>query len=362
MDVIEVNQINPEPAFGQDRELVTDLTWSGENVPRVRRLSPDCHMPFISSKISVRDPEMDPCVPGRPLLRLTEEKKIREFLKIDLCHDELNGLYPLFWLLATQQSDHICSLHQQIVRGREIVITEDPGLHLLWYNNRVFIKPLPPCLTSYAFWKIFLCRGEGSAEVRQAALGYMRSYVHLIKCQSDINIAKKKMLINEDLDDKALLRFLHSFESVPDSDVTLRYRYGELRLGRINHYIKFYKRKLYYRKMRWHIGDYLNSFITPFAFVFALVSAALSAMQVGLAAQPPNVNQTNGWQKFTSVSQWSAVVFLILIALCTLVFPFVVCVLLLRELLFALASKVSCRRPVAVAQDTHKNKGERIHH
>ena len=359
-----MSQLTPsfpyEPAFEQHRELVTDLTWSGgfePTQPRVRWLSPDCHLLFISSKISVKNVEMDPCVPGRPLLPLTEEKKILGFLESDLCHDDLNRLYPLFWLLATQKSDHISSLHEQIVKGREIVITEDPGLHLLWYHNRVFIKPLPPCLTSHAFWKEFLCR-ESSAELRKAALGYMRSYVHLIKCQSDINVAKEKQLINigKDLDDKALLRFLHSFESVLDKDVTPRYRYGELRLSRINHYIKFYQRRLYYRKVHWHIGDYLSNFVTPFAFVFALVSAALSAMQVVLAAQPPNGNQTHGWQRFTSASQWSAVVFLILIATCTLAFPSVVSFLLLRELLFALGHRY--RR----SSGTHERKGERIHH
>jgi hypothetical protein len=297
------------------------------------------------------------CVPGQPLLPLSNEKKILEFLGRDLCHDHLNRLYPLFWLVATQKSDHISSLHEQILRGREIVITEDPGLHLLWYYNRVFIKPLPPYLTSHAFWKEFLCR-ESSADLRRAALGYMRSYVHLIKCQSDINVAKEKKLINigRNLDDEALLRFLHSFESVSDQDVTPRYQYGELRLSRINLYIKFYEGRLHYRKMHWQYGDYLSSFVTPFAFVFALVSAALSAMQVVLAAQPLNGNQTHGWQSLTSISQWSAVVFLILIATCTLVFPFVVCVLLLRELLYALG------RGRRRSSETPQQKGEQSHH
>ena len=294
-------------------------------------------------------------MPGRPLLPLSGETKILEFLERDLCHDHLNRLYPLLWLVATQRSDHISALHEQIVRGREIIVTEDPGLHLLWYHNRVFIKPLPPCLTSHAFWKEFLCR-ESSAELRKAALGYMRSYFHLIKCQSDINVAKEKKLINKDLDDEALLRFLHSFKSVSDNEVTRRYRYGELRLSRINLYIKFYEFRLYYRKMHWEYSDYLSSFVTPFAFIFALVSAALSAMQVVLAAQPPNGNQTRPWQDFTSASQWSAVVFLLLIVTCILVFPFVVCVLLLRELLFALGSGRR-RHP-----ETQERKGERIYH
>jgi hypothetical protein len=284
--------------------------------------------------------ETDPEVPGQPLLSVSEEQKVLDFLERDLCHDHLNRLYPIFWLVSTPRSDHISPLHNQIVRGREIVVTEDPGLHLLWYYDRVFIKPLPPYLTSHAFWKEYLCRETpASTDLRRAALGYVRSYFHLIKSQSDIYIAEEKNLIPKGLDAKALLRFLHSFGSVSDDDVTLRYRHGELRLSRINLFIKFYEFRLFYRKMQWQYSDYLNSLVAPLAFTFALVSVALSAMQVVLAAQPPNGNQTHGWQDFTSVSQWSAVVFLILVAMCILLFPSMVCILLLRELVFALGCR-----------------------
>jgi hypothetical protein len=295
------------------------------------------------SEEKVSKNETDPEVPGQPLLLVSEEQKVLDFLADDLCHEDLNSLYPIFWLVSTRKSNHISPLHNQIIRGREIVVTEDPGLHLLWYYDRVFIKPLPPYLTSHAFWKEFLCR-ESSADLRKAALGYVRSYRHLIKSQSDFNVAEEKKLIAKGVDAKALLRFLHSFESVSDDDVTLRYNYGELRLSRINLYIRFYKRRLFYRKMQWQYSDYLSSLVAPFVFAFALVSTALSAMQVVLAAQQPNGNQTHGWQKFTSVSQWSAVVFLILIAMCTLLFPFIVSVLLLRELLFALGCTSSRRK------------------
>ena len=157
----------------------------------------------------------------------------------------------------------------------------------------------------------------------------MRSYFHLIKCQSDVNVAKEKKLINigEDLDDMNLLRFLDSFESVSDTDVTPRYRYGELGLSQINLYIKFYERRLYYRKMG-------SEFLVTSAFIFVSISTTLSAMQVVLAAQPPNGNQTHRWQTFTSVSQWSAIIVLLFSAACALFPAFVVCVVLLRELLF----------------------------
>jgi cobalamin synthase len=98
--------------------------------------------------------------------------------------------------------------------------------------------------------------------------------------------------------------------------------------------------------MQWQYSDYMNGFVAPFVFTFALVSAALSAMQVVLAAQPPSGNQTHGWREFTSVSQWSAVVFLILIAICAVFFPFIICILLFRELVYAIRSKLRRRRNV----------------
>ena len=293
-----------------------------------------CHLTEFQLK-SRNETDPYPEIPGQPLLSVSEDEKVLDFLACDLRHDHLNTLYPIFWLVSTQKSDHISALHEQIVRGRTVVVTEDPGLHLLWYYDRVFIKPLPPYLTSHAFWKEFLCR-ESSADLRKAALGYVRSYCYLIKSQSDFNVAEEKKLIAEGVNAKDLLRFLHSFKSVSDDEVTLRYKYGELRLSRINFYIKFYERRLFYKQMQWQYSDYINTFVAPLVFTFALVSVALSAMQVVLAAQQPNVNQTHGWQKFTSVSQWSAVVFLILIAMSTLFLSSIVCTLLLREFLFAL--------------------------
>jgi hypothetical protein len=269
------------------------------------------------------------------LLSVSEEHKVLEFLARDLCHDHLNRLYPILWLVSTQRNDHISLLHEQIVRGREIVVTEDPGLHLLWYGNRVFIKPLPSYLTSHAFWKEFLCR-ESSADLRKAALGYVRSYRHLIQSQSDFNVAGEKKLIAKGVDATALLRFLHSFESVSDDDVTLRYNYGELSLSRINLYIIIYEYRSFYRKTP--LG-----FVTPLVFAF-LVSTALSAMQVVLAAQQSNGNQTHGWQKFTSISKWTGVVFLVLIAMCTLFLPFIASILLLRDIFFALGCTFGRRK------------------
>src|ERR1700742_4518037 len=115
-------------------------------------------------QIKTSNGEVDPCIPGQPLLSISREKDVYKFMAGDLLHDRLNDLYPIMWLIATQRNDHISALHAQIVKGRNIIITEDPGLHLLWYYDRVFIKPLPPYLTSRTIWSHFLCH-EDSAEL-----------------------------------------------------------------------------------------------------------------------------------------------------------------------------------------------------
>lgn len=278
---------------------------------------------------------LDISIPGQPLLTLSMKNDIKLFLQNDLLHDELNDLYPIMWLVGTQKSSHVSRLHEQRVRGRDIVVTEDPGLHLLWYYDRVFIKPLPLYLTSYAFWKHFLCDAD-SSELRKAALGLIRSYAFLIKSFSDAEVAREKKLIPQDVDIVALLHFLDRFrKGVQDEETTHRYKYGELRLSRLNTYTRLYKCKLYYRKTYWQYGDLLPPLLAPFVFIFALVSVALSAMQVVLAVRQ-NEGDNRAWQVFTSVSQWFSILCLLLTLACVLLVILVVLVLLLRELVYAM--------------------------
>lgn len=54
--------------------------------------------------------------------------------------------------MSTQSSSDVSSLHQQKVKWRKIIVTEDPRLHLIWKYDRMFIRPLPRYLLSYTFW------------------------------------------------------------------------------------------------------------------------------------------------------------------------------------------------------------------
>lgn len=71
-------------------------------------------------------------------------------------------------MMATQSSANINALHRQIFKGRKIVVTEDPQLHLIWLQDRIHIKPLPKCLLSHAFWNDVLLNPSPKGRPRQS--------------------------------------------------------------------------------------------------------------------------------------------------------------------------------------------------
>ncbi|KAL8684168.1 MAG: hypothetical protein Q9224_006552, partial [Gallowayella concinna] len=139
----------------------------------------------------------------------------QEFLTPDL-----DLLSPHLWLVATQSSSHIGPLHEQVLKGRTIIITENPELHLTWTGNRIFIKPIPRYMLSHAFWTTYLNpvspniaknteHYEPTQALIRAALGYMRTYYHLIQHESDLHIAKQSRLLPTDNDDITLETYHH---------------------------------------------------------------------------------------------------------------------------------------------------------
>lgn len=198
-------------------------------------------------------------VPEYPLVL---EPDVPSFLARQLLTPELNELSPNLWLVATPDSSHISSLHEQIVRGREIVVTDYARLHLLWYRNKVFIKPLPSYLLDDSFRTRHI---EGKRELELAATGFLRSYTYLIKCPQDLSIAVQTKLLPQSVikgieelrgdgaSGRDLFTLLRRYEGLPDDRVSARFRYGDLRLGRINFYNRIFRCELYYQKV---YGDY----------------------------------------------------------------------------------------------------------
>ena len=161
--------------------------------------------PFLKANQLVRDLEPQPggsqntTVPGQPSILLNDLSLTKKFLEDDLWSDDLERIAPRLWIMTTTSSANVNPLHHQRVKGREIVVTEDPRLHLVWIHDRIFIKPIPRYLLSHAFWETHLDRKpgplcDGGSNLRAAATGFLRSYRYLIRHESDFCIAQQDHL------------------------------------------------------------------------------------------------------------------------------------------------------------------------
>jgi hypothetical protein len=283
-------------------------------------------------------------LPSQPLISL-EDGEVLPFVEKELLTPLLDRMSPWLWLLATPKSTHVSALHAQLVRGRSITITEDPELHLIWISNRVFIKPLPAYLLSHAFWSHFLLHDKTLSkddqqrlkEILQAALGFVRTYLHLIRHESDLRIAHKEHLVPPDLDLETWMAFIKDFKYVEDWQVSGRYHYGELRLTRLNLWAKPILRRWHFRKATWQYGEYFARFIAPLLFIFTTWTVILDSMQVGLQSRP-------GWDRFGDASAVFSVASLIGV-LGTVAFLLGgLCILAGREIFYAVGKQIRKRR------------------
>ena len=287
-------------------------------------------------------------LPGQPRMRLRSSSLYQQLEKEFLTPD-LDSLAPHLWLVATQSSSHIGALHEQVLKGREIVLTENPELHLVWADGRIFIKPIPRYLLSHAFWITHLTpqRPSHTASVQheypskalvRATLGYMRTYYYLIQHESDLNIAKKSQLLpfdNPDITIESFHQFIASFGDLGDDDVSPRYSYGTLRLPRLNMWAKVFLHRFQFYQIYPQYSQYFARFYAPILFLFGLLSVALSAMQVGLQANNANGNGGNRWVALQSASLWFAVANLLCICTIGVAIALLFIFMLLRELAFA---------------------------
>ncbi|KAI9933585.1 hypothetical protein ASPWEDRAFT_30422 [Aspergillus wentii DTO 134E9] len=316
----------PIPPFSKDDQLEHSL-WISEKSNTAASICGE----NIRNKVSV---------PGHPLLSATDTEEVQKFLSDQLLTPRLNELYPIFWMVATRKSDHIYALHHQIVRGRDIIPSEDPGLHLIWYYDIIYVKPMPRYLLNYAFWRVHLSGcDEESAELRKSALGFMRTYSYLIQSEYDFDIARAKCLISKNIEGMNgfvdFLHFIDHFRHIQDSEVSRRYdHYGQLRLSRLNLWSKLYQWRMFYYKVDGQYGAYFARFTPPFLFIFGTVSVALSAMAVILAVDQDYEREPN-WA-FAQVSTWFSVVCLAIIAATIAFFPAMQVIFILEELVYVI--------------------------
>ncbi|KAK3897395.1 hypothetical protein C8A05DRAFT_19833 [Staphylotrichum tortipilum] len=269
-------------------------------------------------------------LPGQPRIRLGDG--LLAYLTESHTTDELDELLPFmrYIFVQTPSYDHIKPLHHQGSHERKIKVSENPGLHLVWYHELIFIKPIPAYFYSPDFWE-YLENADAEAEAATAAtkkhkplysacVGFMRSYYMLIKYEIDFQQACDLRLIpkkgNGQLPTyEEWCEFMVPFSQASDDLVSRRYHYGELRLTRINNAAFFRKGSLAYFHIYPQWGSFLKHTLAPIVTVFAVSSVILNAMQVGLAAVTMLQTAPDGlWPKFVAASIWFSVVIMITIA------------------------------------------------
>lgn len=283
-------------------------------------------------------------LPGQPQIAL-HDPKLPSYLLSEFVTSDLNRLAPHLWLVAKQDSTHISSLTEQAVRGRRVVITENPELHLVWAHDIVYLKPIPKYLLSHAFWAFYLTgpnrvvqHDDMRQKIARGALGFLRSYFYLIRHKSDFIMATgdtNLRLLPRGVRYSQFMRIISTFETVQDVDVSPRYQFGELRLTRLNLWSKVFLQRLHFHKMYWQYGALFASYYGPLWFVFGWFSIALNAMQVALAVDGTN-SASSAWYVFASVSRPFAAVTLFVILLSTVYIVAMFVIHLGGELVYAL--------------------------
>lgn len=295
---------------------------------------------------------------------LSDRASVEELLYREFYAPDLEAVAPRLWIMSTQSSANVEPLHRQRIKGRNVLITEDPRLHLVWNHDRIFVKPIPRYLLSHRFWESFLLLRQPPAPAPapvaharleltlRAAKGYLRSYRYLIQRESDFDMARQDhlRLVPRDVEWPGFCRFISNFDRVRDVDVSPRYHYGELRLSRLNFYAPFLFGTFHFQQLHGQYSDYFARFYGPVLFAFAVASTALSSMQVVLAAGQVSAAQEEVVALW-SVCRWAGTVILVATAAIALGFALLWLWLFCGEWVYAIKCRVRKRRQMLYQLD-----------
>lgn len=242
------------------------------------------------------------------------------YLETELSLSRLNAIYSHLWIAGRKV--HIRPLHKQLMLGRSILITEDPTLHLVWFETSFFLKPIPEALLSWDFWEQYICINpsdddEGKELQRgplyETACGFLLSYARLIQHPSDYRIAVSHELI-PDMGFHLwclLAQDVRETCARPDFTTEKRWEYGELRLSRLNWIYKLTLRGYSYFYMFTEYTPYFAKNFQLLLLCFAYCSVVLAAMQVVMTSKDPT-----GWLVDLCFRFSVVVIFFVLVVVC----------------------------------------------
>lgn len=103
-------------------------------------------------------------------------------------HSPLFDLYDRIfnWLVVAGFKHQYYPLWELALKGRSLVVVNDPGLHLTCTDGLQFIKPLPPC---FGRSDIIPTLSANGGKALEHARGFFHSYTKLIQSKCDYDIA-----------------------------------------------------------------------------------------------------------------------------------------------------------------------------
>lgn len=224
---------------------------------------------------------------------------------------------------------------------REIFVTERPDEHMVWHRTRILLKPLPEYLLCHDFWVANLCANN---ELHASAVGMLLSFSWLVNYQSDFALAKEAGLISRNLEWREWTVFMADFLSHVGEDAVVhvdrRYKYGELRLSRLNTMTR-------YLPGMWSTNNFLRQYISTSTWyqeffernfswllgTFLYISVILSAMQVALAT--PQLGENVPFQNMSySIAVFTITAVFLGVATISAVWFFLFCFHLLSTIAF----------------------------
>ncbi|OIW25764.1 hypothetical protein CONLIGDRAFT_582661 [Coniochaeta ligniaria NRRL 30616] len=166
-------------------------------------------------------------------LRSEHRDEVHRFLSAFFDLSRFNTIRKMLWLIAVHGAPR--SLYYQKFLRRDIVLTEELDLHLVWAKSRIFVKPLPDFLLNYDFWEANI---SCEPHLHRAACGLLYSYCGLIRFDHDLQVAQECRLVNANLDYRAWTEFartiLPNLNPKDSNTMDTRFQYGELRLNRLD--------------------------------------------------------------------------------------------------------------------------------
>lgn len=252
-----------------------------------------------------------------------------QFLENELSVEKLNSIHSSLWKAGRPMPAR--NLGYQLVLSREVVLTEEMGLHMVWRSKRIYIKPLAKFLLAPEFWTANLIEQQADtpdtarlrARLDACARGFIYSYCSLLAYESDFDLAKNLRLLPQDVKWADWREWAAEVvKNCPYDALNPRFWYGELRLGRLNkiyrfekgHFLRGYSRvgspSTYSELLRDNFGI--------LAAILGYVVIVLTAMQVGLATK--HLGSSSAFQEvswgftvFSIVSPLAAVALIVLI-------------------------------------------------